>query len=207
MKNNLLRGAFLLFLFSITYISKAQNNNHINRGVPPVANNSNGSNNQQKSKYAVFDFELMVQAMPGYKAVDSLVQAFEADTLTPEHDFYVSEFKRIDSSYRVDSLAGKPKSITDLLLQQRNQLYINLYYWQQIAQNRSDNKRAQLAQPLFEQIATVYQQILKNRHYDLILKPSAVEFGSNVDNLFVVVAQALHVQLPAQLGGNTDNNN
>ena len=49
-------------------------------------------------KVAVFDIDLMVQAMPGYHIVDSLVQFYETDSLRDEHDYYQSEYRRLDSN-------------------------------------------------------------------------------------------------------------
>ena len=39
----------------------------------------------QSLKVGVFDIDLMVQAMPGYRIVDSLVQIYEADSLGAEY--------------------------------------------------------------------------------------------------------------------------
>lgn len=41
-------------------------------------------------KVAVFYINLMVQAMPGYNIVDSLVRAYEQDSLGAEYQYYVS---------------------------------------------------------------------------------------------------------------------
>lgn len=185
----------MLFLsLSVSVLSAQNAGKKTEETIPP-----------QNSKFAVFDFEIMVQAMPEYKNVDSLLQMYQSDSLATEHDFYVSEFQRLDSIYKVDSLAGKPKNILDIISNQRAQFYVTLSYWQQIAQNKLENKRAQLAQPLFERIAKAYQKVLEHRKYDLILKPASVEFGSKVDNLFVVVADELHIPLPEQLGGTANN--
>ena len=41
-----------------------------------------GQNTKAQSlKVGVFDIDLMVQAMPGYRVVDSLMQIYEADSL------------------------------------------------------------------------------------------------------------------------------
>jgi Skp family chaperone for outer membrane proteins len=155
----------------------------------------------QQTKYGVFDIDLMVQAMPKYRAVDSALQIYERDSLQSEYDFYQSEFKRLDSTYKADSAAKKPKSVLDQMINQRQQVGINLVYWQQISQNRVEQKKGILAQPLFEQVATAYKKVLDARKYDLILKPNTFELGSKVENVFIYVAKELKIQLPAELGG------
>lgn len=156
---------------------------------------------QQGLKIGVFDIEIMMQVMPGYRGVDSLVQSFERDSLAAEYQFYQSEYQRLDSTYKLDSAANKAKNILDLEKQQRQQVAMNLVYWQQIAQNKSDQKRAILAQPLYEKVVTAYKKVLDVKKYTLILKPNTFEAGTQVENIFELVAKELKIPLPRELGG------
>jgi Skp family chaperone for outer membrane proteins len=155
----------------------------------------------QQMKVGFFDLETMVQVMPGYRTVDSLLQIYEKDSLQAEYNFYDSEFRRLDSTYKADSTAGKPKNVLDMILQQRSQVAINLVYWQQISQNKIDNKRNILAGPLVQAILGAYKKVLDRGGYTLVFKPNVLELGSKADNLFVPVAKELKVQLPDELGG------
>jgi Skp family chaperone for outer membrane proteins len=152
-------------------------------------------------KIGVFDIEIMMQVMPGYRGVDSLVQSFERDSLAAEYQFYQSEYQRLDSTYKLDSAANKAKTILDMEKQQRQQVAMNLVYWQQIAQNKSDQKRAVLAQPLYEKVVTAYKKVLDVKKYTLILKPNTFEAGTQVENIFELVAKELKIPLPRELGG------
>jgi hypothetical protein len=79
-------------------------------------------------------------------------------------------------------------------------MQMNLVYWQQIAQQKEENKRGQLAQPLYEQVAAAYKKVLDTRKYTLILKPQTYELGFPIDNLFISVAKELKLDsLPQQL--------
>jgi Skp family chaperone for outer membrane proteins len=155
----------------------------------------------QSPKFGVFDLELMVQAMPGYRAVDSMIQVYERDSLQSEYEFYNSEFKRLDSTFKSDSAAGKPKNVLELIAKQRSEVALNIIYWQQIAENKSNQKRVQLAQPLYERVVPAYQKVLEARKYALVLKPNTYELGSNVENVFAYVAKELKIKLPDELGG------
>ena len=156
---------------------------------------------QTQLKIGVFDIDIMVQNMPGYKIVDSLVQIYNRDSLGTEYDIYQSEYHRLDSTFKADSAAGKSAVILDFTSNQRKQIAMNLVYWQQISQRKSDNKRGILAQPLYEAVASAYKKVLNARRYTLILKPNTFELGSQVENVFLFVAKELKVQLPAELGG------
>lgn len=153
-------------------------------------------------KIGVFDIDYMVQAMPGYPAIDSAVQVYERDTLGAEYEIYQMEYHRLDSTYKVDSAAGKPAAILDYTKQQLQQMAFNLIYWQQIAQNKSDAKRGQLSAPLYQAVGAAYKKVLDTKKYTLILKPNTYELGSTaVENIFPLVAKELNVPLPEALGG------
>ena len=160
-----------------------------------------GQQAQAQMKIGVFDLDLMVQAMPGYRAVDSIVQLYERDTLQQEYNYYQSEYMRLDSTYKADSAKKAPKSVLDQIMASRQQVGLNLVYWQQIAQNKVEQKRGLLAQPLFEKVVEAYKKVLDARKYDLILKPNTFEIGSKVENVFLYVAKELKIQLPQELGG------
>src|SRR5258705_813011 len=86
---------------------------------------------QNQLKIGVFDIDIMVQNMPGYKIVDSLVQLYNRDSLGTEYDIYQSEYHRLDSTFKADSAAGKSAAILDYTSNQRKQIAMNLVYWQQ----------------------------------------------------------------------------
>jgi Skp family chaperone for outer membrane proteins len=158
----------------------------------------------QQMKIGVFDIEVMVQAMPKYRNVDSLVSMYEQDSLSAEYNVYQSEYKRLDSTYKADSAANKPKAIVEYNKNERQKMAMNLVYWQQIAQQKSDNKRAQLANPLFEQVLAAYQRVLAARKYSLVLKPNSYDpvWGqTQVENVFQYVARELKIPNPPELGG------
>lgn len=168
---------------------------------------SNETKAQAQVKFGFFDLETMVTVMPGYRQVDSLLQIYERDSLSAEYDFYQSEFKRLDDAFKADSAAGKAKNVLDLIAQKRSEVAMNLVYWQQIAQNKIENKRNILAGPLVQQVFGAYQKVLQRGNYSLILNPQALEAVSlrsgltKIDNLFIPVAKELKIQLPEELGG------
>ncbi|HRH48086.1 MAG TPA: OmpH family outer membrane protein [Panacibacter sp.] len=158
----------------------------------------------QQFKVGVFDLDLMVQAMPGYGYVDSLVNIYNTDSLGAEYEIYTTEYKRLDSTYKADSVkvAAGTKSATILAYTdgERRKMMTNLVYWQQIAQKKSEDRRGLLAQPLYEKVAAAYKKVLDARKYTLVLKPQTYELGFAIDNIFISVAKELKLtDLPQQL--------
>ena len=158
----------------------------------------------QTLKIGVFDIDVMVQAMPAYRNVDSLMQIFDRDSLGSLREYYESEYKRLDSTYKGDSAqvaAGKKtKAILDMVYADRQKAMINIVYWQQIAQNKSNEKRGVLSQDLYNLVVNAYKKVLARKKYTLVLKPQTYEGGFRIDNVFIAVARELKLtELPQNL--------
>lgn len=158
----------------------------------------------QTVKVGVFDMDLMVQAMPGYRLVDSLVAQYETDSLGAEFEYYQREYQRLDSTFKADSAAAaagkKTQAQLNFVVEDRRKMGLNLVYWQQIAQNKSNTKRNQLAQPLYQVVVGAYKKVLDRKKYSIILKPQTYELGFPIDNVFLSVARELKLtELPQQL--------
>lgn len=161
------------------------------------ANNSNAQ--AGTSRIGVFDIDIMVQAMPGYRVVDSMLQIYQQDSLRSEYEFAVKEYNRLDSNYKADSAAKKSSSVLNYQKEQRSQIATTIVYWQQISQQKSEQKRQELAAPMYEKVLGAYSKVLQANNYLVVLKPGAYEMGSKVENVFEKVAKELKVNLPDQL--------
>jgi Skp family chaperone for outer membrane proteins len=165
-----------------------------------LANNGNA----QALKIGVFDIDMMVQAMPTYRTVDSLMQIFDNDSLGALRQYNESEYQRLDSTYKSDSTlvaqGKKSKAILDMVTADRQKAAINIVYWQQIAQNKSDAKRSELAQELYKKVVDAYKKVLARKKYTLVMKPQTYEAGFPIDNIFIAVARELKLtELPQNL--------
>ena len=56
----------------------------------------------------------------------------------------------------------------------------NLIYWQQISQQKSNEYRNSLAQPLYARVVTAYKKVIATNKYTLILKPNSYEVGERL---------------------------
>ena len=158
----------------------------------------------QTLKVGVFDIGIMVQAMPGYVVVDSLMEIYDRDSLGSLREYYESEYQRLDSTYKADSALGaagkKSKAIVDMVYADRQKAMINIVYWQQIAQNKSNEKRNVLSQGIYNLVVNAYKKVLARKKYTLVLKPQTYEGGFKIDNIFIAVARELKLtELPQNL--------
>src|SRR5919112_2090988 len=160
-----------------------------------AANNADA----QAPKIGVFDIDVAVSNMPGYRRVDSLLALYQQDSLRSEYDFAVKEYNRLDSNYKADSAAKKSATVLNYQKDQRSQVATTIVYWQQIAQQKTEQKRQELAAPLYEKILGAYSKVLQANNYLVVLKPGAYEMGSKVDNVFEKVFKKLKLPVPEKL--------
>ena len=130
-----------------------------------------------QGKIGVFDVDIMVQAMPGYRAVDSTLQIYQRDSLSLEYDFAVREYNRLDSTYKADSTKKAPATVLNYVKDQKNQIATTIIYWQQISQEKTEGKRQDLAGPLYEKVLGAYSTVLKNNNYLVVLKARGFRNG------------------------------
>lgn len=153
----------------------------------------------QTVKVGVFDIDIAVQNMPGYRRVDSLLAIYQQDSLRSEYDFAVKEYNRLDSNYKADSAAKKSATVLNYQKDQRSQVATTIVYWQQISQQKSEQKRQELAGPLYERVIGAYNKVLQTNNYLVVLKPGAYEYGSKLENVFEKVFRELKLPVPEQL--------
>ncbi|HRH60194.1 MAG TPA: hypothetical protein PL045_06470, partial [Chitinophagaceae bacterium] len=92
------------------------------------------------------------------------------------------------------------KNFWDSLSLIREKLTLNLIYWKEIVQQNKDTRRQVLSEPLYQKVRTAFKKVIQKNNYDLILKPGAIQFTNNIDNLFILVAKELNLtSLPDQL--------
>lgn len=151
-------------------------------------------------KVGVFDLDIMVQVLPEYRVADSLTQVYNRDSLNEEYQVYQSEYQRLDSTLKADTAKGNvPKTVMDYNNQQKQQMMMQLVYWQQISQQKLSEYQRRLLAPSYQKVLVAYKKVLATKKYDLILKPEAYEVGSKVENMFPFVAKEMGVTLPPGL--------
>lgn len=160
---------------------------------------ANDTSAQAGSKIGVFDIDIAVSNMPGYRRVDSLLALYQQDSLRGDYEFAVKEYNRLDSNYKVDSAAKKSVTVLNYERDQRSQVATTIVYWQQISQQKTEQKRQELAGPLFQRVLDAYGRVLKANNYLIVLKPGAYEMGVNPDNVFEKVFREMKLSVPDQL--------
>ena len=165
---------------------------------------------QAQVKIGVFDEQQILGFMPGIQKVDTLLQKYVSDSLKVEYDYEMSELKREDSTFKVDSSKMNPslKAIMKKSIATRTTKIVN---WQQYQQQMYQNKQQELLKPYLEKIYAALQEVITEQKYTHIFKPDAVIIAEKSDELPLRVLHKLKIPLPkevddqvkALLGGGT----
>ncbi len=150
----------------------------------------------QTMKIGSFDEESVLGLMPGIQKVDSLLRQYANDSLAPQRDYQMSEFKRKDSTLKADS-AKMSASLTKIMKDEIAQHFYTLQNWQQLQNEAIQGKQDQLLRPFREKVYGALQEIIATEKYSHIFK-SEVFFAPIpiCDNLAVKVALRLNLTVP-----------
>jgi Skp family chaperone for outer membrane proteins len=151
-----------------------------------------------QNKMGYFDLDYVVSLMPGIGKVDTLLQSFERDSLAADFQFNLSEYKRIDSTYRVDSLKNSPR-VREQLDGQRNQLGYILQNWQQYSQQAIQAKQQELTAPYLKRAVDAFQAVVNDGKYTYVFKRDALWQAPPSDNLIIPVLRKLNIKVPDEL--------
>lgn len=166
---------------------------------------------QTALKIGVLNSEEMIQYLPEFRTVDSLVTRYSQDSLGSQFEIYQSEYHRLDSTYKADSAAKASQAKLNYTLGERNKNAQILINWQRYAQQMQQAKYQQLAQPLVIKVSQAVQKVCAERHIAFVLRPDAFDFapqGSTIiEDISYPVAKALGLPVndpaPAANGAST----
>lgn len=153
-----------------------------------------------QQKFGYFDLEYVLSVMPGVEKVDSMMQAFERDSLNSEYQFELAELQRMDSTLKADS-AKMPARLYQQRQQEQAQRFFKLQNWQQYSQQVMQAKQQELLGPYYQKILEAFRQVKDEGKYTYIFKSESLYDAPQADNLVPMVAKKLNIKLPTAPGG------
>jgi outer membrane protein len=150
-----------------------------------------------QSKLGYVSIETLVQLMPKYSTLDSVLQRYQVDTIQPEYSSLVEQYNFNDSLYR-DSL-HTPPSVRLEISKKLPSLIYQIQNWQQIQQQALEAKQSELVQPLYKEVYDAITAVAKEKGYTHVFNREAFLIAPDGDNLIVPVATKLKIKLPPQL--------
>ena len=154
----------------------------------------------QQVKIGFFDEQAVLALMPGIGKVDTLLQSYVGDSLTPRRDYILSELKRKDSTLRADSAIGKLTPQVKVLMQEEiNKDFYTIQNWQQLQQEAIQGKQDQLLLPYRQKVYAILQDVIKDQKYTHVFKPTEVIYAEKSDDIALRVLAGLKIPLPKEV--------
>ena len=154
---------------------------------------------QAQTKSGYISVDNMVMLMPETAKIDSLLQLFDRDSLSPRFTHVVSEYQRKDSMYR-DSVKT-PAAVRKMLEPELQQLIYEIQNWDAIKQQVIQNKQNALLEPIYKKVYDAVQTVAKEKGYGWVYSQEALLVAPPGDNLLPMVAEKLKVKLPTPPAG------
>jgi outer membrane protein len=148
----------------------------------------------QKSGYISIDMVLGI--MPEAAKIDSLMQKFQADTLTQEYVGRVEQYKYYDSLLTKTDTTKMPVSLRRKYAEDRDNVAFEIQNWQTYAQNLYQSKQNQLLSPVYNRIMKAIRDVAKEKGYTNVYDKQIMIVGNDSDDLLPAVAQKLNVKVP-----------
>ena len=170
----------------------------LNVGVLAIFLLFTGNFSMAQTKIGYVDAETILYLMPEVATIDSLVRAYQEDTVGKEYSSLLQTYQYKDSIFR-DSVHPAPPAVKEQIGKELGQLVQTLQNWQQIAQEAVQSKQNQLLAPVMKKIQDAIQAVAKEKGYTYVVSRDSILVAPDADNLLQPVAKKLNITLPPQL--------
>lgn len=152
-----------------------------------------GSANAQ-TKIGYISVDNMVGIMPETAKIDTLMERYQADSITPQYAQIVSLYQYKDSVYR-DSLKTPP-AVRKQIEQELPSLIYQIQNWQEIVKQEMDRKQNELLAPIYRKVGDAIRLVAKEKGYTHVFTKEAFLVAPEGDDMIGAVAAKLKVALP-----------
>jgi outer membrane protein len=150
-----------------------------------------------QTKIAYVDAETLLYLMPETGLIDSILQQYRADSIQPEYQNLLENYKFKDSIYRDTQHVSK--AVRDQAEKELQSYIYQLQNWNQIEQQAMEAKQNELLAPLYKKLNDAINAVAKEKGYTYVLSRGAILVGPDGDNIIALVAAKLKLTLPPQL--------
>ncbi len=150
---------------------------------------------QSQMKAGYISVDVVVSLMPETGKVDSLIQKYQSDSLTPQYAQIVSLYQYKDSVYR-DSVHPAPAAVKKQIEEELPSLAYQIQNWQAIVQQMTENKQNELLAPIYRKVYDAIKLVAKEKGYTHVFNKEAFLVAPDADDMLAAVAAKLKIKLP-----------
>lgn len=152
-------------------------------------------NANAQSKFGYISVDNIVGLMPETAKIDSLLQAYQADTINPQYAQIVQLYQYKDSIYR-DSVHPAPPAVKKQIEQELPNLINQIQNWQQIVNQAVEAKQNELLAPIYKKVYDAIRAVAKEKGYTHVFNKEAFLVAPEGDDMILLVAAKLKVTVP-----------
>ena len=153
-----------------------------------------GSANAQ-SKFGYISVENVVGLMPETAKIDSILERYQADSITPQYAQIVQLYQYKDSVYR-DTVHPAPPAVKKQIEQELPALINQIQNWQQIVNQAIESKQNELLSPIYKKVYDAIKVVAKEKGYSHVFNKEAFLVAPEGDDMIMLVAAKLKVSVP-----------
>jgi outer membrane protein len=146
---------------------------------------------QMKAGYISVDN--MVGLMPETAKLDSILERYQADSITPQYAQIVALYSYKDSVYR-DS-TKTPAVVRKEIEKELPTLIYQIQNWQQIVNQALEAKQNELLAPIYRKVYDAIKLVAKEKGYTHVFTKEAFLVAPDGDDMITAVAAKLKVPL------------
>jgi outer membrane protein len=139
----------------------------------------------------------MVQLMPETAKIDSLLERYQVDSVTPQYAQIVQLYQYKDSIYK-DTIHKAPPAVLKQIEKELPSLVYQIQNWQQISQQAVESKQNELLAPIYKKVYDAIRAVAKEKGYTHVITKEALLVAPESDDMLLLVATKLKVKLPPQ---------
>jgi len=151
-----------------------------------------------QTKIGYISVDNMVGLMPETAKLDSLLDKYQNDSINPQYAQIVSIYQYKDSVYR-DSIKTPP-AVRKQIEQELPGYIYQIQNWQAIVQQAMEAKQNELLAPIYRKVYDAIRAVAKEKGYSHIYNKEALLVAPEGDDIILLVAAKLKVQVPKSTG-------
>ncbi len=150
-------------------------------------------------KVGTFDEQTVLGLFPGIQQkIDSTLQKYLMDSLKVEYDYELSEYQRLDSTFKKDSATVK-EGTRSMILKDLNQHKYKIVNWQQYQNQMQEAKVEEILAPYKQKVYGSLEKIIREQKYTHVAKREAFLIAPPQDDLGIKVALDLKLKFPKEI--------
>lgn len=150
-------------------------------------------------KIAYLSLDQVVGLMPGTAKIDSLLGRYDMDSIQPEYNTLVTNYKFKDSLYR--DTVRTPKAVRDEIAKELANYIYQIQNWDQIREQVLQAKQQEYLAPIYKEVMDAVRAVSKEKGYSHVLSRESLIVMPDADNITQAVMTKLKLKAPTAPGG------